>query len=328
MRRELTIVNNTDLRSMSFDLGFWAAGYESRSSYIVRSEFKPQIPEDQWIRVEFAEDREAAFGHDARGLGLGTPLGGGPQKRSWDTNWRSLFERTIRAQADALGRRVRVFCDYSSMPRTVYGSILVSSLQMHEDLIELLTLAYVPGVHEPDINGCCQLNGLRTILGLEGHSATDQSPALVLGLGYDGALAEALVDIYQFDRFSVFAAGAPDSMTLARCLHENRSVTKRAEFVEFVPLADTLATMESIDRQCRWYRDRRDVILVCLGPKPVVLASILIALLNPRIAFRCLRTGPSRPAEVQVLRGTAPLLTTLTFASEELTVPSSEAVAP
>src|SRR5205085_2187925 len=127
------------------------------------------------------------------------------------------------------GRPISVFVDVSSMPRAVYGPLLVEACRDSAGMVSEIVFAYVPGEHRGAISGHQQLDGLRAIAGLEGASCHDGDPALVLGLGYDGVLAETVVDLFQLEHVScMYADPGATAAGAQRCKDENALLISRA----------------------------------------------------------------------------------------------------
>jgi hypothetical protein len=283
----------------TYDVGVWAAGYEQRSSWLVTSNFKPANV-GEWLRVEFEEDRTAHSAPDSLSVGLGTILGGRPGKRGWDGHWLVAWRQFIERKAAALGRPVRMFCDYSSMPRTVYGTLLLNALTACRGLVDSITLAYVPGIHGPDVDGSRSIEGLRALVGTEGQTVHDQSPAFILGLGFDGVLAESILELFQVASFGCFYGNPgvyPDSVD--RAVRANEFILPRAELVVKAPAWSIEGSLLAIQRLRTWFNGR-DVLLVPLGPKPHIIGSILASVADPTLALRFPDTSKLTPVQVTV----------------------------
>ena len=302
-------IDAADAASLAYDVAIWAAGYESRAGWLVTSEFRP-MHVGQWLRVEFLECREVWSAPTNLKIGLGTLLGSGPGRAGWDGHWTTVWHDMIVAERNRLGRRLKIFVDYSSMPRTVYGTLLLESLRRCRACVESLVLAYVPGVHSDDLDGSRSIEGLRTLIGTEGTSEYDRDPAFVVGLGYDGILAEAVVDLFQVAHFSCFYADpGVDCTSVERALGANAGLLSRSELVAASPAWAVLDTMEVVLRLCEWYSGRRDVIVVPMGPKPHVLASILATCAKSHLGLRLPKLSSFRPVEVTVRESSRPFVT-------------------
>lgn len=306
---EVDDVPGAHLSQMNFDVGVWAAGYEERSAWLVRSEYRPQVA--RWYRVEFVEDRKALSAplNLAFGATLGEVLGGRPGNRAWDGYWGPVWQGLFSSIANALQRRLRVFVDYSSMSRAVYGMALLKALRECKAYVEEVVFAYVPGSVYTGVHGSRAIEGVRALLGTEGISAAEGDCAFILGLGYDGIVAESIVDMYQASHVSVFYADPgvhPSSAERARAA--NASLIERAELVGSASIFTALETLRVIEQMRDWYAGL-DVLLIPMGPKPLVLASLLAVFADPSIGFRLPQTGFLAPVDVQVPEGAMPILT-------------------
>lgn len=291
-----------------YDLAVWAAGYEARSAWLISSVFRPNAV-SRWMRVEFREDRLVHSAPHTLSIDLGELVGGMPGHRSWDGLWAKEWGRLLRDSSAAAGRRLKVFCDYSSMPRTVYGTLVSSALVACREAVESLTMAYVPGIHGVGVDGSHIIEGMRALIGTEGKSSQDQSPAFIIGLGYDGCLAESIVELFQVATYGcVYADPGVHTDSVARVLAANANVLRRAEVVATASAWSISDCAGAYDRIRGWYRGR-DVVLVPLGPKPHVLASIVAALEDRSLALRFPQMSEVTPVQVTVASDARPFVT-------------------
>ena len=195
-----------DIINEAYDLGVWLAGYEARSRWLVESEFWPNtLDEGKILRVELQEDREVLSGPRTRSNAPGRLLNRRPGKRNWDGYWRKCWHDLLSSHAKKKMSAVDLFIDISSMPRLIYGALLIEAYHSF-NLLNSITLAYVPGCHTDKVGGAHQLDSLQPLTGLEGQSNHDGDTALILGVGFDGSLAEAVVDLFQLDHYAIFTA--------------------------------------------------------------------------------------------------------------------------
>lgn len=200
------------------------------------------------------------------------------------------------------------------MPRTVYGTLLVECMRGSRSLIDSITLAYVPGSHASNVEGSRVVEGLRGLVGTEGASSHSGSTAFILGLGYDGAMVEAVVDLFQVSHFSCFY-GDPGvlSDSVDRVLKANADVIEASDIVETTAAHSIGGAMRVVMKLHKWYAHRRDVLVVPLGPKPHVVGSLLAAAIDPSIGFR-FPSGPIVwPVQVTVNSSTVPFMSRISF---------------
>lgn len=302
--------NDVKASRQMFDVGVWAAGYEERSKWFIE---RNQDVADVWYRVEFKEDRDVLSAPQTLLVGIGNLLGAAPGARMYDGYWLDVWETMLKVEHKRVGRPLRILIDYSSMPRTVYGSFVIGC-QRNPRLVDNATMLYVPGDHAENLDGSRSLNGLRALIGTEGSMRPHGAAAYVIGLGYDGVLAETVVDIFQVTRLSVLYAdpGVTDN-AVERACEANAEVIARAEFVRTAPAWAVSEALTGIRELCENYWDTHDTVVVPLGPKPHVLGALLACLEEPRVGFRFLRTGRVEPVEVVVPEGKGPFASTLRF---------------
>jgi hypothetical protein len=197
------------------------------------------------------------------------------------------------------------------MPRTVYGTLFLECMRGASNRVETITAAYVPGQYGREIEGSRRLLALRGLIGTEGlKEEYDKESAFVVGLGFDGQLAEAVIELYQVDHFSCFYADpGPLHGSAKRARTINKYLLERSERIGTAPTCSVGEAVRLILELCEWYLDRRSVILVPIGPKPHVLAAILAAAVQPQIAFRWVTTSWETPVQVRAAPKAKPCVT-------------------
>jgi hypothetical protein len=158
------------------------------------------------------------------------------------------------------------------------------------------------------------VEGLRGLVGTEGASNREGPAAFILGLGYDGALAESVVELFQISHYSCFY-GDPGVLrdSVARVLVANADLIDGGDIVETAAAHSIAAAMSVVMKLHRWYADRRDVLVVPLGPKPHVVGALLAAAVDSTIGFR-FPSGPIvAPVQVTVRDGTVPFISRISF---------------
>jgi hypothetical protein len=308
LRLRIDHLGADDAASAPYDLAIWAAGYEARSAWLMQSSYKP-VDVGQWLRVEFIEDRDAHSAPEILNLQIGELLGGEPGHRDWDGHWVREWEVAISQISERQGRPIRLFCDYSSMPRTVYGTLLSNCTGVCRSRVESITLAYVPGVHADNVNGSRAIEGLRSLIGTEGRTTRDQTSTFVFGLGYDGVLTETVIELFQVGSFGcVYALPGVYANSVERVVMANAHVLSRAEIVATAPAWDIEEAALAFERVRSWFCGR-DVILVPMGAKPHVVASILTALADETLALRFPQVTQLSPVQVTVAPDAQPHIT-------------------
>ena len=293
-----------------YDIGIWAAGYEERSRVFV-TRFSEIVK--QWFRVEFIEDRNALSAPEAIGLGVGTLLGGSASSRSHDGEWLDKYEKLIDEKCKEKGGPVSIIVDYSSMPRTVYGTFVIGC-KRNPERIKKMAMVYMPGRHAPNSDGSRSLNGLRALIGTEGQIQSTGTPAYILGIGYDGLLAEAVIDLFSVSRFSVMYANPGTTKdAVDRVKDVNKEVLERADFIRTAPANSVMLAKDCVLELCDAYRKNHDTVVVPLGPKTHSLGALLASLEDPKIGFRFLTTGRVHPVDVIVPKEKSPYISILEF---------------
>lgn len=297
---ELYDVSSQEAIQGSYDLGVWAAGYESRSSWLVESQYRPSTVRN-WRRVEFVEHGRTPTAIKAKQTSLGTVFGGRPGRQNHDGYWLQAWLEEIRTARR--GRRgADIFLDITSMPRSFYGPLVVHVLRGTLAGVRSITIAYVRGETYGEPRARC-VEGLRGVLGTEGLSSHNSS-AFIIGVGFDGATAAAVVELFQVSAYAcLVAANLNEPETLARVLEANERVLLQAQYVARVPTVSVGDAYQALSDVVDWYRGYHDLILLPLGPKPHVIAALSLCALDRELSFRFPRVTQSFPIDVTPHRG-------------------------
>ncbi len=268
----------------------FASGYEARCTHIPRmlqpnairrtlvvgfdnlQDCDQRVENDQYFSSEWdSEPAIAGAGDD--GLVLG---------------WlhRTLHERD---------RTVSVLVDYSSMSRLWYAAILNWARHVPNSHNLEIDFLYSIGLYPNKPTSTPVIDEVLSIPGFEGGALGLGPTVLVVGLGFHGSMAQVVVEHIEPDiLFGYLASPAPFERYEKRVRKENRDFIARAgeDRVLTLPLASVADTERQLMELAIPYMDRAEVVLVPMGPKPHVLASILVSMRLGQVA--CLRVSTRR----------------------------------
>lgn len=274
-------LNRSDIldgQTTKYDLAIFASGHEARASHIATL-LDPS-------RVAAA----VAFGFDSS-LEEGSRLANDAVFRSrWKVEPVVLSNQAeteiYRFLTEAFGssKRLRLLVDYSSMTRFWYAAIL-NWIRFREpcELVEV-DFAYCAGEYSTAIPPL-QINDILSIPGCEGNTASAGPSVTLLGLGFDNNSVQCVLDDIEPDVVRPFiAGGAARASYVEQVKRANEELLERCPGSLEFPLESVATTLTLLGEVVAPYVESYNISIVPLGPKPHVLASILLALTFPQVA--------------------------------------------
>lgn len=194
--------------------------------------------------------------------------------------------------------RIKILVDYSSMSRLWYSGILNwarFSPYLEEIIIDLV---YAVGSHKGSALPMV-IKDVVCIPGCEGGAAPIFRSVAVFGLGFEGLAALCVLDRLEPDEVYCYLASPAafkDYPTKAQRI--NRDIIKHSKATLKLPLSSVETSYTLLTELVAPHRNEADVIFIPMGPKPHVLAAILMAMRFDGVA--CLRVSGKRSEPEQV----------------------------
>jgi hypothetical protein len=269
-----------------YDVAFFASGYERRCTYIPHQLHKAKI--NKAIVLGFSE------------------LHMDSQREKNDEYYKKYWKQapiTISAndegqlykifnQLDISKKQsVKILVDYSSMSRLWYAGILNWARYANIKNIEV-DFAYSVGDHQEEVYPMV-INDILAIPGCEGGSTNFSKSVAIFGLGFDGLSALCVLDKLEPDIIYAFLASPaafPDYPEKARTY--NKELIRHAIKTIELPLISVERTFSYLAELAIPYLSEADITLVPMGPKPHILACILLSIHFREIS--CLRVSGKR----------------------------------
>ena len=292
-----------DVCRCEYDLAIFASGYESRCTQSVQV-LPPGIFKKCFIigfkKAVLPELREK---HDQV---FAQRTGQQPTLESQELPVvlaKHLTEAVSNAAIE--GRSARVLVDYSSMRREWYGFVLAFLGQLAASgkgvTIDFLYSfgVYPPGYEESIENAV--LESIVPLAGMEGLSASRASSIAIFGLGFSPVAGLGALERLQPDKvLSFFASPGSSDEYMAIAKRCNESLIKRSSGE---PLELSMESLSAAYRglcELAWpFVDRFHVNILPMGPKPHVLASMLVA--NTYKPVGCLYGKVQHPSGVDIV---------------------------
>lgn len=296
------MMNIREIEALPFDEIEWsryqgifaASGFEARSTHV-----PSLVPKDQITKlfvIGFSSDRDTLSRRendqwftDATGLEPTIP--------DSPTHTESIIYGYLNS---IVGEDVFIAVDYSTMTRDWYGRILTWAKYQTKYCSVTLDFYYSHGVYRSEFDHL-QIKDIVCVPGYEGVGAGARYTTAFFGLGFDGAATSTVGDLIEADKLICFIARGGDIDPHAdEVLSKNSQLLSESRTTPIsLPLSDvrrsTSILLENINQHCN---DSDKVIVIPMGPKPHVLASLIACQIISKAA--CLHVKGTRKDPVQV----------------------------
>jgi hypothetical protein len=184
---------------------------------------------------------------------------------------------------------IRLLVDYTSMSRLWYAGILNWSRFAQNFKTITIDMVYSPGIHREKTEPMV-IKNILSIPGCEGGAVPLFKSVAVFGLGFDGLAPLCVLEKLEPDLYYVYFASPtifPDYPNKVR--KENQELIRDAKGVLELPLSSVEKTFAHLGEIVSLHKSEADITFVPMGPKPHVLAAILLSLRFEEVA--CLRVS-------------------------------------
>jgi hypothetical protein len=205
----------------------------------------------------------------------------------------------LQESTKTLSNPIRILLDYSSMSRLWYASVLNWARFAATGKDVIIDFVYSMGKYEEEKQPMV-IRGMTSIPGCEGRAFRLRESVAVFGLGFHGMAALCVLDLLEADTVYAFLAspGATEEYVIQTREANNDLINNhKTKDVLELPLASIEACYRRLAETIAPYRLDGEITLIPMGPKPHVLASILVAMRFPEVA--CLRVSGDPPQDVK-----------------------------
>lgn len=279
-----------------YDISFFASGYESRCIHI------PGIIDPSHIRSPLV------FGF------LEEPRSGKRPENDkfyWE-KWsfdpiplgvdgdKPIYEK-LQNLSETTDRPIHILLDYSSMSRHWYATILNWARLTASEKDVTIDFVYAMGKYDENKKPMV-IRSLSSIQGCEGRAYHLRQSVAVFGLGFHGSATLAVLDQLEADTVYAFLASPGSSeeyISKAKKINKVLLDDHRTQHpILELPIASIEKCYRLLAETIAPHRPDGEITLIPMGPKPHVLASILVAMRFPEVA--CLRvSGTPFPVDVK-----------------------------
>lgn len=278
-----------------YDVCIFSSGYESRCIHVPGLIDPGTIANPIVFGFMEESQSENRIKNDAffkkRWRCVPIPLSGDDEKPIYD----QLHKHTL-----SLNRPIRILLDYSSMSRLWYTAVLNWARFAASGRTVIIDFAYSIGNYaEKELP--MVIRGMVSIPGCEGRAFRLRESVAVFGLGFHGLAALCVLDRLEADTVYAFLAspGTSDA-DVAKIRSYNKDLIEghNTKAILELPLSSVETCYRSLAETIAPHRPDGEITLIPMGPKPHVLASILIAMRFQEVA--CLRvTSTADTADVK-----------------------------
>lgn len=197
----------------------------------------------------------------------------------------------LRRHTESLNRPIHILVDYSSMSRLWYTAVLNWARFAAFGRAVTIDFIYAMGKYEEDKKPFV-IRGMVSLPGCEGRAYRLRESVAVFGLGFHGLAALCVLDHLEADTVYAFLASPASSAEYVERTKElNKELinNQKTKALLDLPLTSVEASYRNLAEVIAPHRPDGEITLIPMGPKPHVLASILVAMRFPEVA--CLRVA-------------------------------------
>ncbi len=198
---------------------------------------------------------------------------------------------------------LHVLVDYSSMPRSYYAAILNWATYSNTYRRVIIDFAYSVSSHKP-VGPPLAITAIRALPGCDGSTVPGSNSVAVFGLGFDGIAAMAVLERLEPDvLYTYFASPGAFPHYPQKTRNENDTLMQyHSKSNVAISLFSVGTSFVRLAELVSPHRNREDITIVPMGPKPHVLAALLLAMKFRDVS--CLHvSGQDVPPRAQGMTG-------------------------
>ncbi len=276
-----------EVKKNKYDVGIFASGYEQRCTHAAKKINRKYIVNPIVFGFEEYKDNE--------------------QRRENDLYYQQQWvEKQSILSADDEGPiylllqdyfaksqgPLKLLVDYSSMSRLWYAGILNWINVAQEDKEVVVDLLYSVGEYRGEYPSMV-INDILSIPGCEGSPVPFKKSVAVFGLGFDEYAPLCVLDRLEADEVYAYLADPAVFNEYPRIAREkNKELIKHAKAILSLPLKSVEVTYRYLAEVISPYKQDSNIIFIPMGPKPHILAAILLSMRFGDIV--CLRVSGKR----------------------------------
>jgi hypothetical protein len=265
----------------SYDVYFFASGFEQRSTFVFESSPGFSAP---LVVLGFSDHLDTLNRKFNDNIFMSR--GHAPVIAESSTGYEKIIQTALQQAASAISmaRPIRIFVDYSVMTRSWYGYILTWIKYSAACAGAQVDFFYSHGCYEKDFEEL-HIRELSSVPGFEGACAGARRTVALFGLGFDKYATLAVYDQIEPDSVVCFIAqDRVDDPHAEKVLSANNEILNMANGLPVrAPLSDVQEVFRLLYEQVMLFDASDEVVVVPMGPKTHVLTSLFLAQVVPRV---------------------------------------------
>tara|TARA_R110002051_G_C8738645_1_gene498763 strand:- start:101 stop:1042 length:942 start_codon:yes stop_codon:yes gene_type:complete len=286
-----------ELRDQSFDLGIFASGYESRSSFLIRNLDGVKI--DNRIVFGFENYRENKIRKENDEIYLNNNFSKVNILNQGDS--RLIYDILIELKTDHFSdkKNIKVLIDYASMSRMWYSSIL-NFFRTLDNIAVDIYLNYSPGLYYDIEFIDYSYSAINSLPSHEGSLSSNTKTMLVLGIGFSPYLIKSVIE--EIEPNEIIGVIPIPSI--------NKKYDEKLKEIKVILARDIRAwvkcPVKSLTSIFRTYAeitneaiDSKDILFLSVGPKILTMASLLVSQRFDQVTSLYLKTPKFEDKDVK-----------------------------
>lgn len=311
---KVTDISTETLIETYYDLSIFATGYEHRSVYVPQNIIKSHKTKQSIVfgykegRKEYSRQKnDRYFRENWADITLASEID--------DTD---IYQKLRNLKFDINASVFRVVVDYSTMSRLWYASIL-NWIRFLPDIPSVdIDFIYSFGKYKGDFSPLV-IENILALPGYEGSPIFDAQTIAVFGLGFDGLATLGTFDQLEPNMVYGYLAspGSSDTYTEKAKMHNKIFITNHVKKMLELPISSVEITYGSLAELISPHRGKDNLVLIPMGPKPHVLAALLLCIRFEK-DVSCLRVRGRRNPRVDVEETGQVAVTRVSFKNDRL----------
>lgn len=287
----------SNLVAEDYDVAVFASGYEERCTYVPKQFETRQIKSPLVIGFKDLADTEPRKAHDNY---FRSKWRIEPEIASSGNDF--LVQSSLNTHLAKGRRATRILVDCSSMSRLWYSGIL--NWARYGNCAEETTIDFVYSLGKyEDKDLPMIIEDMVSIPGCEGGALQSENSLAIFGLGFNGWASLSVLERLEADDVFAFIASpgsSPDYPSRVRALNKDFLEEPRVkQHVLELPLRSIETCYRFLSELVAPHRFKDSVTLVPMGPKPHILASILVSMRFPEVSCMRVSAKRARPEKVE-----------------------------
>lgn len=296
------------IKNSSYDLAIFSSGYESRCRFISEQLEIANIKRQLVFGFNYAKNEKNRNDSDNH---FNIKWSETPRILSTEND---LEIYSVLNDITKYSTKIpkRILIDYSSMSRTWYAAIInwLRFQKITEDIT--VDFVYSAGPYYSTELLPIAVKNILPLPGCDGASGTTANSIAIFGLGFEGLAPLCVLDKLQPDEiFTYLASPAFYDEHPKTARKKNEELINMAKETLELPLFSVEITFLKLAEVISPYLNEEDIIFIPMGPKPHILAAILLAIHFKQVA--CLHVNGSVLEPLDVAASGSTVSTRLLF---------------